>query len=187
MARWVGGPETVYALKLSPIILCGVTPIWSLVICSKVSIYQHQQDVFGWICINSYPIVFLRCWVGVWPYPTAIGDRLGLTTPLCWPKLNQGNHIRCLCIMWVEMVGALSQLVVKTNVAHAHVTAGSFRGYRFHESVQHFAVVIWSCCTSMYDNATPDVHLLHIGKNALFCSKLQVCCSCHSQTKTLGF
>ena len=29
-----------------------------------LSIYQHKQDAFGWICINSYPNVLHRHWGG---------------------------------------------------------------------------------------------------------------------------
>ena len=54
------------------------TPILGL-----LSIFQHKQDVFGFIHINSYPNTFSGVGVGVWPYPSTVGDRWGLTTPLC--------------------------------------------------------------------------------------------------------
>ena len=44
---------------------------------------QHKQDVFGWICINSYPNVFLRHWGGCVAVTLCVVDRWGLTTH-CW-------------------------------------------------------------------------------------------------------
>ena len=52
-----------------------------LVLFAKVPYYQHKQDIFGWICINDYPYVFLRRWGGcltipqhrwgpLWPHST---------------------------------------------------------------------------------------------------------------------
>ena len=41
------------------------------------SIYQHTQDVFRWICINSYPNVFLRRWGGCLALPQRRWGALG--------------------------------------------------------------------------------------------------------------
>ena len=48
------------------------TPILGL-----LSIYQHKQDVFGWICINSYPNTFLRRWGGCLALPQRRWGPLG--------------------------------------------------------------------------------------------------------------
>ena len=41
------------------------------------SIYQHTQDVFRWICINSYPNDFLRRWGGCLAFPQRRWGALG--------------------------------------------------------------------------------------------------------------
>ena len=71
------------------------TPILRL-----LPIYQGKQDFLGWICINtcSYPNTFLRRWGGCLAFPNAVGDRWGLTTPLCkiWICMSLfSNSVNC--------------------------------------------------------------------------------------------
>ena len=47
-------------------------------ILGMLSIFQHKQDVFGGICINCYPSVFLRSWGGCLALPRRSWGPLGL-------------------------------------------------------------------------------------------------------------
>ena len=51
-----------------------------------VPYYQHKQDIFGWICINSYPNVFPRRWGGSLAIPQRRWGPLGPhnTTGASW-------------------------------------------------------------------------------------------------------
>ena len=65
-----------------------------------LSIYQHKQDAFRWICINSYPNVFLRRWGGCLAVPQRRWGPLGPhnTTGLNWSKI--AKPVSKLIMIW---------------------------------------------------------------------------------------
>ena len=71
-----------------------------LILFAKVPYYQHKQDVFGLICINSYPNIFLRRWGGCLTIPQRHWGPLGPHNTIAHTHALLSNLVTRFCVGW---------------------------------------------------------------------------------------
>ena len=78
-----------------------------------------HQDAFWWICTNSYLNIFLRRWGGCLPYPNAVGDRWGLTTPLEGHAVSGEDIHLHIFIIYIYIINMCKWIYIHLWYCHA--------------------------------------------------------------------